>query len=171
MDSTDDVTSATEYTTSGMVTAIGTAADTVPSISETNSTTDIKDAPANAVLPTANVAAPTASAASSSRVYTSTQPCRVFTIPPDLPLTEDERSVLSKGLTFIPLHSNINEYRSRLDIEQFFYHLHLHTIFFNREPNPPSADPFSRLQHTPSTWTPPQGLLPSLDLFISNCRR
>eukprot|EP00061_Rhincodon_typus_P001622 g15296.t1 len=28
----------------------------------------------------------------------------------------------------------------------------------------------SCLQHTPSPWTPPQGLLPSHDLLISNCR-
>ncbi|XP_059503918.1 uncharacterized protein LOC125456606 [Stegostoma tigrinum] len=35
----------------------------------------------------------------------------------------------------------------------------------------PPLTPFSRLQHKSSSWTPLQGLLPSLDLFISNCRR
>eukprot|EP00061_Rhincodon_typus_P002342 g17274.t1 len=38
----------------------------------------------------ADVALPTASTASSSSGDCSTQPCRVFTIPPDLPLTEDK---------------------------------------------------------------------------------
>eukprot|EP00061_Rhincodon_typus_P002763 g18399.t1 len=50
-------------------------------------------------------------------------------------------------------------------------YLRLCAYFFNRKPNPPSTDPFSCLQHTPSSWTLPQGLLFSLDLFISNCRR
>eukprot|EP00061_Rhincodon_typus_P002721 g18297.t1 len=47
---------------------------------------------ADVILPTADIAPPDvdiappiASIASSSRVYSSTQPCRVFTIPPDLP--------------------------------------------------------------------------------------
>eukprot|EP00061_Rhincodon_typus_P000520 g11953.t1 len=107
----DDVISAAAgYTTSGTANAI--AADATASISEAKNT-DTEDAPADtaaaaaypppptadATLPTtnANVAPPIASTASSSRGDSSTQPCRVFTIPPDLPLTEDEQSVLSKG--------------------------------------------------------------------------
>ncbi|XP_072420898.1 uncharacterized protein [Chiloscyllium punctatum] len=101
----------------------------------------------------------------------SSQPCRVFTIPPDLPLHEDKRSVLSKGLTFIPLHSRINEFNTRRDIEQFFHRLRLRAYFHNQDSRPPSEDPFAHLQHTASTWTPCAGLLPALDLFISNCRR
>eukprot|EP00061_Rhincodon_typus_P006273 g26741.t1 len=57
----------------------------------------------------------------------------------------------------------------RLDIEYFF--CRLRTYLFNHESNPPSTDPFSRLQHTHSSWTPPHGLLPFLDLFISTCCR
>eukprot|EP00061_Rhincodon_typus_P013395 g39742.t1 len=45
---------------------------------------------ADVAPPTADVTPPIASTASSSREDSSTQPCRVFTIPPDLLLTEDE---------------------------------------------------------------------------------
>eukprot|EP00061_Rhincodon_typus_P002299 g17128.t1 len=44
---------------------------------------------ANVTPPTTDVAPPIVSTASSSRGDSSTQPCRVFTITPDLPLTED----------------------------------------------------------------------------------
>ncbi|XP_059508606.1 uncharacterized protein LOC125460920 [Stegostoma tigrinum] len=47
------------------------------------------------VVPTTTAAPPTTSRASSSRGVNSTQPCRVFTIPPDCPLTGDEQSVLN----------------------------------------------------------------------------
>eukprot|EP00061_Rhincodon_typus_P000180 g10805.t1 len=84
--------------------AIDTTANATTSISEAN-TIDTEDAPtvtaaaasyptpptadADATPPTADadVAPPTASTASSCREDSSTQPCRVFTIPPDLPLT------------------------------------------------------------------------------------
>eukprot|EP00061_Rhincodon_typus_P007023 g28279.t1 len=80
--------------------------DTAASAAQTESTTDVKDAPADAdtaaniedspagaALPTTNAEAtpPTAPTASCSKVNTSLQPCQVFTIRPDLPLTEDER--------------------------------------------------------------------------------
>ncbi|GCC19523.1 hypothetical protein chiPu_0000046 [Chiloscyllium punctatum] len=80
-------------------------------------------------------------------------------------------ATISRGLTFIPLCSWINGFDTRLDNEHFFRRLRLRTYFFNQDSRPPSDDPFSRLQHTPSTWTPRAGLLSALDLFISNCRR
>eukprot|EP00061_Rhincodon_typus_P016959 g45440.t1 len=57
-----------------------------------------------------------------------------------------------------------------LDVKFFFHHLCLPAFSFEQESNPPSADPFSRLQQTPSSWTPPPVLLPFLNLFILNCR-
>eukprot|EP00061_Rhincodon_typus_P002782 g18447.t1 len=53
-------------------------------------TANVAPPTANIAPPTANVAPPTTSTASSSRGGRSAQLCRVFTIPPDLPLTEDE---------------------------------------------------------------------------------
>eukprot|EP00061_Rhincodon_typus_P002439 g17578.t1 len=97
---TDDITSAAAgYTTSGTAIAIDTTADATASISVAN-TTDTEDTPADtaaaaaypapptadtdATPPTtdADVAPPTTSTSSSSRGDSSTQPCRVFTIPP-----------------------------------------------------------------------------------------
>ncbi|XP_067867364.1 uncharacterized protein [Heterodontus francisci] len=85
-------------------------------------------------------------------------PCRVFTIPSDLPPSETERSVLSKGLSFISLRTHLNEFHTRPDVELFFHRLHL----FDHESFPRPADPFTYLQHSPSTWIPPTGLLPLL---------
>eukprot|EP00061_Rhincodon_typus_P004437 g22579.t1 len=76
-------------------------------------------------------APPTASTATSSKGNPSPKPCRIFTITPDLPLTDDEWSVLSKGLTFILFCLHINEYCSRLDFEQFFCCLCFRAYFFN----------------------------------------
>eukprot|EP00061_Rhincodon_typus_P001111 g13751.t1 len=104
MVSTDDVTSAAAwYTTSVTANAIDAAADAAASISEANTdiedaaATNIQDLPAYVIPPTAdiapptaNIAPPTTSTASSSKGDNSTQPCRVVTVPPDLPLTEGE---------------------------------------------------------------------------------
>eukprot|EP00061_Rhincodon_typus_P001901 g16083.t1 len=95
---TDDIISAAAwYATSGTANAINTAADAAASVSKADNTdiedaaaTNIQDLPAYVAPPTANVALPTTCTASSSRGDCSTQPCRVFTIHPDLPLTEDK---------------------------------------------------------------------------------
>eukprot|EP00061_Rhincodon_typus_P003469 g20172.t1 len=104
-DATDHITSADAgHATSGTTshatsTAIHTA-DTAASVAETKSSAyikdtalaaNIKDTPANATPPTATDAAPpTTPTAISSTANTSPHPCQVYTIPPDLPLTEDE---------------------------------------------------------------------------------
>eukprot|EP00061_Rhincodon_typus_P011523 g36591.t1 len=43
-------------------------------------------------------------------------------------------------------------------------------ISLDKSPLPVPQTP-SQFQHTPSTWTPPSGLLLALDLFMENCRR
>ncbi|XP_059506749.1 uncharacterized protein LOC132210478 [Stegostoma tigrinum] len=73
---------------------------------------------------------------------------------PDLPLTEDERSFFSKGLTFVALHPNVNEYQSRLDIASFSVAFASTLTSLTVKPNPPSTDCFSHLQHKSSSWTP-----------------
>ena len=40
----------------------------------------------------------------------------VITIPDDLPLTDAENSVLSKGLTFVPVNSKTDEYQVKLKL-------------------------------------------------------
>ncbi|XP_059819317.1 uncharacterized protein LOC132390789 [Hypanus sabinus] len=98
-------------------------------------------------------------------------PCRVFTIPSDLQLSEAECSVLSKGLTFVPLRPHLNEFRVCHDAELFFRRLCLRVYFFGKDPPIPTDDPFSCLQPSSSSWTSRSGLLPALDLFIANCQR
>ncbi|XP_072912335.1 uncharacterized protein [Hemitrygon akajei] len=98
-------------------------------------------------------------------------PCRVFTIPSNLQLSEAERSVLGKGLSFVPLCPHLSEFHVRHDAELFFCQLHLRAYFFGKDSSTPTDDPFSRLQPSSSSWTPCSGLLPALDLFIANCRQ
>ena len=49
----------------------------------------------------------------------------VVTIPADLELTEAETSVLSKGLTFVPVNNKIDEYQVKADCEKYFRRLRL----------------------------------------------
>jgi len=44
----------------------------------------------------------------------------VVTIPDDLELTEAETSVLSKGLTFVPMNNKIDEYQVKADCEKYY---------------------------------------------------
>lgn len=46
----------------------------------------------------------------------------VATIPDDLPLTDAESSVLSKGLTFVPVNNKPDEYEVKADCERHFIH-------------------------------------------------
>eukprot|EP00061_Rhincodon_typus_P014138 g40979.t1 len=94
---------------------------------------------------------PSSNPATSFTPSASPKPCRIFTIPRDIPLTEDKWSVLSKGLTFIRLRLQINEYRSHLDFEHYFCHLRLCTYFFNCESNPlpQIPSPASNTHHPP----------------------
>ncbi|XP_067885423.1 uncharacterized protein [Heterodontus francisci] len=68
------------------------------------------------------------------------------------------------------LRPHFDEYRAWHDIELFFHRLCLRAHFFDQVSSTRPADPFTRLQYSPSTWTLPSGLLPTLDLFIENCQ-
>ena len=98
----------------------------------------------------------------------------VVTIPEDLPLTSDERSVLSKGLKFIPTTPRTDDFQVRCDVDAFFRRLRLKAHFHeeNKETdnNPPPADPFDKLQPKKSDWTPQPCQLPVLDDTIKNAK-
>ena len=49
----------------------------------------------------------------------------VVTIPDDLPLTDAEKSILGKGLNFVPLQKKSDEFSARLDTEQFLRRVQL----------------------------------------------
>ncbi|KAL9968922.1 hypothetical protein ACROYT_G021072 [Oculina patagonica] len=100
----------------------------------------------------------------------------VVTIPDDLQLTDPERSVLSKGLSYIPVKPWTDEYDTKADCERFYRRLRL-TAHFDANPSEPSSvdsqpasvdesedKSFESLKHKPSNWTPPPGRLNKTNL-------
>jgi len=100
----------------------------------------------------------------------------VVTIPSDLELTEAETSV-SKGLTFVPVNNNIEEYQVKADCEKYFCRLcrkaHFHGKADNPTDNaaPAETDHFAKFDAKLSTWTPPEGQFSAVDHYIDRCRR
>lgn len=66
----------------------------------------------------------------------------VVTMPDDLPLTDAEKFVLGKGLTFVPVNSKTDEYQVN-DHEDASIK--------------PDNDPITKFDTKTSTWTPPDG--------------
>jgi hypothetical protein len=93
----------------------------------------------------------------------------VITIPDSLQLTEDERSVLSKGLNFIPLTSHADMLQTRLDAEAFFRRLRLRAFFHGKPTTEANKDIFEKLQQKSSDWTPFTGQNKILDQVIDKC--
>ena len=89
----------------------------------------------------------------------------VVTIPPDLTLSDSERSVLAKGLKFVPHPGSLDLFSVKADTESFFRRLQLKAHFHN-QPSVPTRT-FLR----PSTLKNPPGVhqityYGSLELFI-----
>jgi len=90
----------------------------------------------------------------------------VVTIPEDLPLNDSERSLLSKGLKFVPTNKQIDTFEVRRDLEAFYRKLKLHAHFNDPNKTLPSDEnlldtsgaadhPSSYKKFAPkSTWTP-----------------
>ena len=53
----------------------------------------------------------------------------VITIPENLPLTDSEKSVLSKGLNFVPITKRTNEFSIKQDVEKFLRRIQLKAFF------------------------------------------
>eukprot|EP00794_Sanderia_malayensis_P004198 gene4198-4758_t len=104
----------------------------------------------------------------------------VTTIPEDLLLTEDERSVLNKGLKFVPVRKNVDQFQVMHDTESFFRRLRLKAHFYDPEeqpsqeiiniPSPSEAAYIDNLFPTKSTWSPSTGAHNALDLYVEKCR-
>ena len=96
----------------------------------------------------------------------------VVTIPENLPLSNSEKSVLSKGLNFVPISKKVDEFSVKQDVEKFLRHVQLKAIFHDKEDdsNTSDKDTFETLQTRKSRWTPPEGQFASLDFFINKCR-
>jgi hypothetical protein len=99
----------------------------------------------------------------------------VVTIPPDLELTDDQRSVLSKGLKFVPVQPKVDEFQTLLDTEKFYRRMRLKAHFHEEDSDDTNSidntdDEFTSLKERKSTWTPREGEFSTLDLYIEKCR-
>ena len=97
---------------------------------------------------------------------------QVVTIPNDLLLSDNERSVLNKGLNFIPLEKSFHHFTVRQHVELFFRRLCLQAYHHN-QPNIKSTiqDPFHQIQTEDFKWTPNPGQCKVLDKIIDQTRR
>ena len=96
----------------------------------------------------------------------------VVTIPENLPLSNAEKSVLSKGLNFVPISKKSDEFTTRQDVEKFLRRVQLKAFFHNKEDKSDNTekDAFETLTTKKSKWTLPEGQFASIDYFIKKCR-
>ena len=96
----------------------------------------------------------------------------VVTIPNNFPLSEPEKSVLSKGLNFVPIAKRTDEFSVKQDLEKFLRRVQL-KAFFHYKSNPNGSshkDGFQKLNDRKSKWTPPDGQFATVDFFLQKCR-
>ena len=96
----------------------------------------------------------------------------VVTIPENLLLSDSEKSVLSKGLNFVPISQKTDEFSVKQDVEKFLRRVQLKAFFHDKkdDSNISNEDTFETLQVRKSKWTPPEGQFASLDFFSKKCR-
>ena len=72
----------------------------------------------------------------------------VVTIPENLPLSNSEKSVLSKGLNFVPISKKLDEFSVKQDVEKFLRRIQLKAFFHDKEDdsNTSDKDTFETLQ-------------------------
>ena len=64
----------------------------------------------------------------------------VVTIPENLPLTDSEKSVLSRGLNFVPIAKSTDEFSVKQDVEKFPRRIQLKAFFHEKEDNSYASD-------------------------------
>ena len=96
----------------------------------------------------------------------------VVTIPENLSLSDAEKSVLSKGLNFVPIAKKTDEFTTKQDVEKFLRRVQLKAFFHDKEDQSDATekDAFETLTTRKSKWTPPEGQFASIDFFIKKCR-
>ena len=99
----------------------------------------------------------------------------VVTIPENLHLSDIERKVLSKGLSFIPTSAKNNRNKTNVDLQRFYRHVKLHAYF--NDPDKPISENsdvtkeysvFNKYKKAASSWTPTD-VHPSISRFILRC--
>ena len=82
------------------------------------------------------------------------------TIPNNFPLSDPEKSVLSKSLNFVPLAKATDEFSVREDLKNSYVFFHDKSIS-----NSSVKDVFQKLNNRKSKWTPPNGQFATVDYF------
>ena len=95
----------------------------------------------------------------------------VVTLSENLPLTYSEKSVLSRGLNFVPIAKSSNKFSVKQDVERFLRRIQLKAFFDHKEDtfNASGKDIFEILQVRKSKCTLPEGQFASLDFLIKKC--
>ena len=83
-------------------------------------------------------------------------------------------SLLSRGLSFIPVNQNFNKSNTQEDLQRFFRRVKLHAHF--NDPDKPITNIddnedslLNKYKKSSSSWTP-SDVHPSIDNFISRCK-
>ena len=95
----------------------------------------------------------------------------VVTIPENLPLSDSEKPVLSKGLNFVPISKKTDQFSVKRNVEKFLRCVQLKAFFHDIEDdsNISNRDTFETVQIRKSKWTPLGDQFASLDFFIKKC--
>ena len=80
----------------------------------------------------------------------------------NIPLSSDEKDLLSRGLSFCPKPSKIDRFQLKEDIQQFFRRLRLKELFHESEGDNDEIPRFRKK----SNWTPPCNRDPALETYI-----
>lgn len=92
-------------------------------------------------------------------------------IPPSLPLTDSERSVLSKGLKFVPQKAHAGKYQTLVDVERFSRTLRWMGVFGHVPRRQIPTDTFNSLFENKVSDNVPPEKLPDLEYFLSKVHR
>ena len=90
-------------------------------------------------------------------------------------LSNDETSILQKGLGYVPEATKVDAFQTLADTEHFFRKIRLTAHFaektedLSEEKN--DTDQIPKFEKNPSLYTPPQGEYEAVDSYINTCRQ
>ena len=98
----------------------------------------------------------------------------VVKIPENLPLSKDEEQVLEKGLSFVPVSSTVDAYKTLDDVENFYRKIRLKAFFAgnvdqSQMPVDIEDDLLAKKKFT--KFTPKPGEFEAVDSYIQTCRK
>ena len=98
----------------------------------------------------------------------------VVTIPENLLLSDSEKSVLSKGLNFVPIpKKKTDEFLVKQDVEKFLRRVQLKAFFHDKEDdsNVSNEDTFETLQVREFKWTLLGGQFANLNSIVKKVKK